>query len=124
MLESECGTSHPFDIAPRLFDTLPYDALAYFFHNRSGMAIEVEYAGSEKLARPAAHARDLVTCLNGEDSHGNDWPGCDYTLDVSGGWYDAGDHGKYVVNGGIAAWTLMNAYERQQIGRASCRERV
>ena len=31
-------------------------------------------------------------------------PGCDYTLDVSGGWYDAGDHGKYVVNGGISVW--------------------
>jgi len=33
-------------------------------------------------------------------------------LDVSGGWYDAGDHGKYVVNGGIAVWTLMNLHER------------
>ena len=37
---------------------------------------------------------------------------CDYSLDVSGGWYDAGDHGKYVVNGGIALWTLMNLWER------------
>ena len=31
---------------------------------------------------------------------------------VLGGWYDAGDHGKYVVNGGIAVWTLQNMYER------------
>ena len=37
---------------------------------------------------------------------------CGYTLDVRGGWYDAGDHGKYVVNGGISAWQLLNAYER------------
>ena len=36
---------------------------------------------------------------------------CDYSLDVSGGWYDAGDHGKYVVNGGISVWTLLNQYE-------------
>jgi len=35
--------------------------------------------------------------------------------DVTGGWYDAGDHGKYVVNGGIAVWTLMNMYERAKI---------
>jgi endoglucanase len=31
---------------------------------------------------------------------------------VSGGWYDAGDHGKYVVNAGISVWTLLNEYER------------
>ena len=32
-------------------------------------------------------------------------------VDASGGWYDAGDYGKYVVNGGISVWTLMNMYE-------------
>lgn len=37
---------------------------------------------------------------------------CDYRLDVSGGWYDAGDHGKYVVNGGISVAQLMSTYER------------
>jgi len=36
---------------------------------------------------------------------------CSYTLDVSGGWYDAGDHGKYVVNSAISVWTLQNQYE-------------
>jgi hypothetical protein len=30
---------------------------------------------------------------------------------VTGGWYDAGDHGKYVVNAGTAVWTLQNLYE-------------
>ena len=34
------------------------------------------------------------------------------SLDVSGGWYDAGDHGKYVVNAGISVWTLLNMWER------------
>ncbi|GAA1027142.1 hypothetical protein GCM10009557_07380 [Virgisporangium ochraceum] len=37
---------------------------------------------------------------------------CDYRLDVRGGWYDAGDHGKYVVNGGIAVQQLMSTFER------------
>ena len=102
VLAGGCARSQPFDIASRLFDALPYDALAYFYHNRSGIPIEAELAGDAKLARPAGHVIDRVTCLAGKDAHGNDWPGCDYTLDVSGGWYDAGDHGKYVVNGGIA----------------------
>src|SRR6185436_19009227 len=48
----------------------------------------------------------------GVDTSGKSWPGCDYRLDVSGGWYDAGDQGKYVVNGGISVWTLMDEYER------------
>src|SRR3712207_2572625 len=54
---------------------------------------------------------------SGADEQRVRWPGCSYTLDASRGWYDAGDHGKYVVNGGIALWTLLNAYERQQVLR-------
>ena len=37
--------------------------------------------------------------------------GCDYTLDVSGGWYDAGDYGKYVVNAGLSVWLMLNLWE-------------
>lgn len=37
-----------------------------------------------------------------------------YALDVEGGWYDAGDHGKYMVNSGIAVWQLLATYERNQ----------
>jgi endoglucanase len=38
---------------------------------------------------------------------------------VTGGWYDAGDHGKYVVNGGISLWTLLNLFEVQQLRRSA-----
>src|SRR4029078_6727987 len=37
------------------------------------------------------------------------------------GWYDAGDHGKYVVNGGIAVWTVMNQYERAALRGTAAR---
>ena len=42
------------------------------------------------------------------------YPGwaCPGTFDVSGGWYDAGDHGKYVVSGGISAALLLISHER------------
>ena len=106
--------SRQFRIAPDLYARLPFDALAYFYHNRASTPIEARFAGDERWARPAGHAPDRATCVSGRDQDGNEWPGCSYTLDVSRGWYDAGDHGKYVVNGGIAAWTLMNAWERQQ----------
>jgi endoglucanase len=101
--------SHPFAIADDLYAHLQYDALAYFFHNRSGVPIEMPYAGEEKWARPAGHVGDRgVGCA---PTRAGGPPACAYELDVSGGWYDAGDHGKYVVNGGIAAWTLMNEWE-------------
>jgi len=106
--------SRPFRIAPNLYDRLPFDALAYFYHNRSGTPILARHAGGAQWARPVAHERERVSCFSGTDEQGNRWPGCSYTLDASRGWYDAGDHGKYVVNGGISLWTLLNAYERRR----------
>lgn len=104
--------SAPFDISAEIYRQLKDDALAYFYHNRSGITITAEYAGAA-WARPAGHLTDnAVTCYKGTDPDGHTWPGCDYTLDVAGGWYDAGDFGKYVVNGGISAWTLMDLYRR------------
>lgn len=99
--------SMPFDIRKDLYSQLKKDALWYFYHNRSGIPIEMPWAGEEKWTRPAGHLSDKeVPChLDAK---------CDYTLDVSGGWYDAGDHGKYVVNGGIAVWTVLNQYERMK----------
>jgi endoglucanase len=100
-------SSLPFAIRADLYRDLARDALRYFFHNRSGIAIAMPYAGGKQWARPAGHTSDAhARCLPG--SH------CDYTLDASRGWYDAGDHGKYVVNGGIAVWTLLDLYERAQ----------
>ncbi len=97
--------SHPFEISPAVYDRMKYDALAYFYHNRSGVPIEMPYAGGAQWSRPAGHEGDAeVPCL--PDS------GCDYSLDVKGGWYDAGDHGKYVVNAGYSVWALLNQYER------------
>lgn len=101
-----------FPIQENLFEQLEKDAMAYFYHNRSGIDIDPALVG-EAWKRPAGHLSDnQVTCYKGKDADGNTWPGCDYVLDVAGGWYDAGDFGKYVVNGGISVWTLLNLYEQ------------
>jgi endoglucanase len=110
-LKVGADTSHPFDIRSDIYQRLKYDALAYFYHNRSGIEIKMPFAGEPQWARPAGHVGEKpnkgdnkVPCV--ADS------GCSYTLDVTGGWYDAGDHGKYVVNAGISVWTLLNWWER------------
>ncbi|MFP8942044.1 glycoside hydrolase family 9 protein [Streptomyces fenghuangensis] len=102
-------TSEPFDIGDDLYSQLRSDALAYFYHNRSGIEIDADLVG-EEYARPAGH---VGVAPNQGDTEVPCQEGlCDYTLDVSGGWYDAGDHGKYVVNGGISVAQVMSNYER------------
>lgn len=111
-------TSFPFAISADGLKKLRYDSLAFFYNQRSGIAIDAKYVGAE-YARPAGHVN--VAPNQGD----NNVPcrsdlNCGYTLDVRGGWYDAGDQGKYVVNGGIAAWELLDEYERAaRLGDAS-----
>jgi endoglucanase len=100
--------SVPFDISADHLRRLRYDSLAFFYHQRSGIPILAEHVGSQ-YARPAGHVN---VAPNRGDNAVPCRTDCGYTLDVRGGWYDAGDHGKYVVNGGISAWTLINQYER------------
>jgi len=107
--------SRPFPIARGIYSPLKYAALNYFYQTRAGIPIEARYAGGASWARPAGHPKEIAPCFSGKDEKGNDWSGCDYRLDVTGGWYDAGDHGKYVVNGGIALWTLLNYAEREAV---------
>jgi endoglucanase len=101
--------SEPFDISSQVYAGLRRDALAYFYNNRSGIPIEAKYVG-DTYARPAGH---LGVAPNQGDTSVPCYPGtCDYSLDVRGGWYDAGDQGKYVVNGALAAWQLLDLYEQ------------
>ena len=95
-------SSHKFSIGANLYANLKYDALSYFYHNRVGTPIEASIVGAD-FARAAAHVYDNK--LSTAD-------GLRANVDVSGGWYDAGDHGKYVVNAGISVWTLLNQFER------------
>ncbi|WP_428425657.1 glycoside hydrolase family 9 protein [Pararhizobium sp.] len=112
--------SLPFSVGHDVYGKLRVDALSWFYPQRSGIEIKGDIAG-EAYARPPGHVQESpnqgdtkVTCLTGKVAaklYGKDWT-CDYTLDVSGGWYDAGDQGKYVVNGGIAVSQLLSTFER------------
>lgn len=108
-------TSHPFDIRNDIYNKLKYDALHFFYHQRQGIDISMPYAEDKKWTHPAGHPGDVsVACLPKSQYYGTKTPyeGCNYKLDVNKGWYDAGDHGKYVVNGGATVWSLLNQYER------------
>ncbi len=94
---------------PLSYSALLYDSLNYFYQNRSGIEIKSEYITSgdkNALARAAGHPKDMAEI---EQTWG--YSGSSGTIDVTGGWYDAGDHGKYVVNGGFSLWLMQNQYE-------------
>lgn len=110
-LTADGETSYPFAIQGGIYDQLRVDALEFYYTQRSGIEISDDLAPG--YGRPAGHVGvapnqgDVeVPCLPGT---------CDYSLDVSGGWYDAGDHGKYVVNGGISVAQLMGIWERANL---------
>jgi endoglucanase len=108
-LVADGETSFPFDISADVYKQLRSDSLQFFYIQRSGIAIDGSLVG-DQYARPAGH---LGMAPNQGDTDVPCQPGvCDYRLDVRGGWYDAGDHGKYVVNGGIATYQLLSAFER------------
>ncbi|MDG4790097.1 glycoside hydrolase family 9 protein [Micromonospora sp. WMMD1102] len=107
-LTADGETSRPFDIGADFYEQLRTDALKFYYTQRSGT--EISDALRPGYGRPAGH---VGVAPNQGDTSVPCQPGvCDYTLDVSGGWYDAGDHGKYVVNGGISVHQLMSEYER------------
>ena len=125
-LVADGATSPSFAIGGTLYDGLLRDALTVLTLQRSGVAIGRDVAGPA-YARMAGHL-DLAPNLgdgavrplpaggaataDGVDLY-DGWTG-DYTVDATGGWYDAGDHGKYVVNGGIATAQLLGLVERAQ----------
>ncbi|MFF4568069.1 glycoside hydrolase family 9 protein [Streptomyces sp. NPDC001410] len=112
-LVADGETSRPFDIGASAYERLSLDSLKYYYTQRSGIAIRDDLRPG--YGRPAGH---LNTAPNQGDANVPCRPGlCDYTLDVTGGWYDAGDHGKYVVNGGISTWELLSTYERSLSAR-------
>jgi endoglucanase len=101
-----------FHIGDDIMKNLSVDSLMYFYRSRSGIELKPEYAG-KTWAREAGHLSDAqVPVFDGKDAQGRKWDTYGFFVNGLGGWYDAGDFGKYVVNGGISVWTLQNAYER------------
>ncbi len=117
----EMWKSHPFAIANpsdySVYDGVLENALNYYYQNRSGVSIDSAYITSgdkATLAHQAGHVKDMAYVQSAwVKSYAGDFSDGDktYQIDGTGGWYDAGDHGKYVVNGGVSVWTLQNMYE-------------
>jgi endoglucanase len=110
-------TSHPFDLSAAAYQRLRQDSKTFFYTNRSGIdildSIAPGYGRAAGHVGVAPNQGDTAVGCQAPVAFMDNWT-CPstYTRDVTGGWYDAGDHGKYVVNGGISVAQLLGEYER------------
>ncbi|MBU3021334.1 glycoside hydrolase family 9 protein [Aestuariibacter sp. A3R04] len=98
--------SWPFTVGEHVYHEPHRAALKSFYFNRAGIALTEKYAG--RWQRPAGHPDSQVSVHASATT-----PALDALAVLSSekGWYDAGDYGKYIVNSGIATYTLLAAYE-------------
>nr|AAF06111.2 endoglucanase M [Clostridium cellulovorans 743B] len=105
------ASSLPFAIGKELYNKLQKDAMKYFYLNRSGIPITMPYAERTDLTRVAGHTLDVIA-TDASSTDPSPWYKENYSLEVTGGWYDDTRYNKSVINGSISAWTIMNQYER------------
>ncbi|MGB9665115.1 MAG: glycoside hydrolase family 9 protein [Ignavibacteria bacterium] len=93
-------TSYHFSISSKVFEDVFQKSLKTFYFQRCGSQLFYPHAGIYQ--RAICHTGDaFFHSSNGQSG---------FKLS-RGGWHDAGDYGKYVVNAGISSATLLMAYE-------------
>jgi endoglucanase len=95
------GRSYEFEIGDKVYNRAYYTTMRGFYLWRCGTAVEGSHQGVH-FSQDACHLQD-----GREDYVGKK----DSRRDGTGGWHDAGDYGKYVVNAGMTAGSLFLAWE-------------
>ena len=97
----DAGKSQVFRIGADIFKPVLRDLMRYYYFQRSGMALDKKYAGI--FARGEGHPQDRALPFLSNPTGPK--------RDVHGGWYDAGDYGKYVSMAAKPVSDLLWAYE-------------
>ena len=98
--------SAAFRIGEDVYSDITRGAVRSYYLNRSGIAITEEFGG--KWARPAGHPDTAVIIHASAASAGRP---AGTIIPSPGGWYDAGDYNKYIVNSSITNYTLLLFYQ-------------
>lgn len=99
IISAPSGASYHFSIGDNLYDDVYKDLVLMLYNQRCGTELDSEISGS--FAHEACHTGEAVVY---GDTSGR-------TVDVTGGWHDAGDYGRYIVSGAKAVQDLFLAYE-------------
>jgi endoglucanase len=98
---SGIGRTVDFKINDTVYDSAFVAAMRGFYYWRSNTAVSGTYDGEIY-----AHAADHPS-----DGYLDFVSGVHIRRDGTGGWFDAGDYNKYVVNAGVTLGVLMRGYE-------------
>lgn len=100
------GTSDPFKIENNVYNIPFIHTLRSFTLARCNTAVNDPITGLNYAASHEKYKTAKVFFTDGVSTAGQ-------VLDVSGGWYDAGDFGKYIPTAGVTVANLLLAYEAQ-----------
>jgi len=96
--------SSVFSIGSHVYTSLKRDLMKAFYFQRCGCALTEEYAG--EYTHAVCHTAPAI--LYRDFSDRTEHP---ETFDMTGGWHDAGDYGRYTTAGAVALAHLLYAYE-------------
>jgi len=103
---SGCCLSYAFHIQKNVHHPAAVASLKAFYYQRASTELKPAFAG--KWSRASGHPDDSVIIHPSAASSGRK---SGSVIPTPGGWYDAGDYNKYIVNSGITMGTLLSAYE-------------
>ncbi|MBR9999190.1 MAG: glycoside hydrolase family 9 protein [Cyclobacteriaceae bacterium] len=93
--------SWPFEISTDSWRRVAVAIAKSYYLQRASFELEEKYAGPYR--RPAGHADTRCVLHPSSGKSG--------TLNAPGGWYDAGDFGKYVVSAGVTLGNMLSIME-------------
>lgn len=92
------GESYSFEIKERIYENVLYLTSRFFYLQRSGIDIVLDSFDGEIIKK--GHSGIAVL-----------WDNHSIKKDITGGWYDAGDFGRYIPTGAFSVNQLLYAFE-------------
>ncbi len=99
-------STYPFQIKRNVYESVAIASMKAFYFQRASTALAKEYAGIWSRAKGHPDKKVVIHASAASPKRP-----IGTMISAPGGWYDAGDYNKYIVNSGITMGTLLSLYE-------------